>query len=256
MVHIDPAREHLAELFTFTFALPTLEFSFDQQFGIPATTARSFKRRRALSDVDGAANEGRKKRRLRLQLITSRLSRPFSQPATNIISRGNSKISAWSRHRLRGRAELRKAAILNHIRLSVDAARSLGRYGHVHGRGAMPLKDLMEQKPRHHEMRLPPSPLGLSNYDALDLEDDMMEAMGRDEDGDGMEGTVQIYSDFNFLDPVTGDGDDYRYLDALDGIPPEDLPSAAPTPPEESILGLLREKERLDGQFICLEGRN
>ncbi|OAA67826.1 Peptidase S54, rhomboid domain protein [Niveomyces insectorum RCEF 264] len=47
------------------------------------------KRRRSLSDVDGP-NTGilsHKKRRLRRFLITSRLSQPFSQPATHIINR-------------------------------------------------------------------------------------------------------------------------------------------------------------------------
>lgn len=47
------------------------------------------KRYRAASDVDGpnTASLGRKKRRLRHQLITSRLSQPFSLPATHIINR-------------------------------------------------------------------------------------------------------------------------------------------------------------------------
>lgn len=49
----------------------------------------SLKRRRALSDVDGP-NTGVlccKKRRLRRFLITSRLSQPFSQPASHILNR-------------------------------------------------------------------------------------------------------------------------------------------------------------------------
>ncbi|TEA15266.1 hypothetical protein C8034_v002460 [Colletotrichum sidae] len=47
------------------------------------------KRRRAESDVDGphTAALSSKKRRLRLHLITSRLSQPFSLPATHIINR-------------------------------------------------------------------------------------------------------------------------------------------------------------------------
>lgn len=47
------------------------------------------KRRRALSDVDGphTAGLGCKKRRLRRNLITSRLSKPFSMPASHIINR-------------------------------------------------------------------------------------------------------------------------------------------------------------------------
>ncbi|KIH89870.1 hypothetical protein SPBR_00520 [Sporothrix brasiliensis 5110] len=49
----------------------------------------SLKRRRALSDVDGPNTAALccKKRRLRRFLITSRLSQPFSQPATHILNR-------------------------------------------------------------------------------------------------------------------------------------------------------------------------
>ncbi|POS70058.1 hypothetical protein DHEL01_v211546 [Diaporthe helianthi] len=47
------------------------------------------KRRRALHDVDGphTGSLGCKKRRLRRHLITSRLSRPYSSPATHILNR-------------------------------------------------------------------------------------------------------------------------------------------------------------------------
>ncbi|KAL7935809.1 hypothetical protein V8C35DRAFT_262509 [Trichoderma chlorosporum] len=60
------------------------EFSLDAQWGY-----RGVKRCRLGSDVEGpnTANVGRKKRRLRTRLITSRLSQPFSQPATHILNR-------------------------------------------------------------------------------------------------------------------------------------------------------------------------
>lgn len=50
---------------------------------------RGIKRRRCLLDVDGfnTANLSSKKRRLRFELITSRLSQPYSQPATHILNR-------------------------------------------------------------------------------------------------------------------------------------------------------------------------
>lgn len=57
---------------------------------LPQQTPRpSLKRRRALSDVDGPNTAALccKKRRLRRFLITSRLSQPFSQPATHILNR-------------------------------------------------------------------------------------------------------------------------------------------------------------------------
>lgn len=55
----------------------------------PDQTRVAPKRRRALHDVDGphTGSLGCKKRRLRRHLITSRLSRPYSSPATHILNR-------------------------------------------------------------------------------------------------------------------------------------------------------------------------
>ncbi|KAI9159051.1 hypothetical protein HJFPF1_07058 [Paramyrothecium foliicola] len=55
----------------------------------PQVQSRGVKRRRHALDVDGpnTAELSCKKRRLRAQLITSRLSQPFSQPATHILNR-------------------------------------------------------------------------------------------------------------------------------------------------------------------------
>lgn len=63
---------------------PAFEFSLDAQWA-----CRGVKRCRLGSDVEGpnTATVGRKKRRLRTRLITSRLSQPFSQPATHILNR-------------------------------------------------------------------------------------------------------------------------------------------------------------------------
>lgn len=76
------------------------------------------KRRRLLSDVDGEGSQGlqKKKRRLGLILVTSRLSPPFSVPATYIVSRGSSKIAVWAKQKALGRSSLQKAAIMNRIR--------------------------------------------------------------------------------------------------------------------------------------------
>lgn len=54
-----------------------------------ATAWFGVKRRRNASDVDGFNTAGlsSKKRRLRSELITSRLSQPYSQPATHILNR-------------------------------------------------------------------------------------------------------------------------------------------------------------------------
>lgn len=199
---------------------------------------RPFKRRRALSDVDGGGSEGRKKRRLRLHLITSRLSRPFSQPASNIVNRGISKIAIWgAKHKAPGsKHALRKAAIMNRVRMRMDDAKDFMREQEK-SKEKVVLREIVIHKPRI--LLPPPSPLGLSNYDALDLEDEM-----EDESHDGMEKIDSIYSDFNIMNPCTGEGDDYDYLDALDGIMPEDLPDSPPTPPEEAIVEMLREDHR------------
>ncbi|KAJ4372738.1 hypothetical protein N0V86_008103 [Didymella sp. IMI 355093] len=82
------------------------------------------KRGRAAADIDGEHScLHKKKRRLRLFLITSRLSPQFSHPATNIVDRGSSKIAVWTKQKNLGRNLLRKAAILNRMRRSAVAAR-------------------------------------------------------------------------------------------------------------------------------------
>jgi len=252
MVHIYCDNELAKDTFTFTFAAgPTLKFSFDSPLPLPTPTNRPFKRRRALSDVDGDGNEGRKKRRLRLQLITSRLSRPFSQPASNIVNRGISKIAIWAKNKAPGRSELRKAAIMNRVRLRMDAAKDCIRREQERSRQTLAFREIVVQKPRCHEMPLPPSPLGLSNYDALDLEDDL----AHDADDGSIDRTSAIYSDFNIMNPTNSDGDNYDYLDALDGISTHELPDTPPPPPEENIVEMLREKERQgDSYFVRLVG--
>jgi len=250
MVYIYCDKDSSREPFSFTFsARPTLKFSFDRPVSIPVATNRPFKRRRALSDVDGDGNEGRKKRRLRLHLITSRLSRPFSQPASNIVNRGISKIAVWGKNRAIGRNILRKAAIMNRVRLSMDAAKDCMRLQQERNRETLALREIVVQRPRCYELPLPPSPLGLSNYDAFDLEDDT----GDDDLEGGVDRCSAIYSDFNIMNPISGDGDTYDYLDALDaldGISPGDLPDIPPHPPEESLVEILREKERHGESFF------
>jgi len=94
-------------------------FRFEQ--AISPTVTLNRKRRRPLSDVDGGCFESKKKRRLRHSLITSRLSRPFSSPATYIYDRDQSK-SAWARKSLPS-SVIRKAAMVNHFRIRILTAR-------------------------------------------------------------------------------------------------------------------------------------
>lgn len=238
----------------FTFRIsphPEMTLSFPLRPSLP----RVRKRCRAMADIDGEHScTYKKKRRLRLFLITSRLSPQFSHPATNIVDRGNSKIAVWAKQKALGRNLLRKAAILNRIRRQAMCEREAsGGWGQVlveqereqeqlrlaklaftyggadtytrpahqlppspppasrrlrercdrsssspsgspSGSPSPPLRaldasssseyrspndaysyspPLRAKSPRRSYLPLPPSPLGLSNYDAFDLEDDM-----------------------------------------------------------------------------------
>lgn len=241
------------DFFTFTFSSrPSIKFSFDCPKAVSIPTNRPFKRRRALSDVDGDGNEGRKKRRLRLHLITSRLSRPYSQPATNIVNRSGSKVAILGvKSKALGRSELRKAAIMNRVRIRMDEAKDFIRLENERGRAKLSMREIVLQKPRTHEPPLPPSPLGISNYDAIDLEDDIY--IDQDFLNGGANRGSDIYSDFNIMNPITSDGDDYDYLDAIDGIETQDLPDSPPQPLEENIAGMLREEKRQEECLVEME---
>jgi len=248
MIHIFDSKETSTDTFTFTFSAgSSLKLSFDWPLSAPIPLNRPFKRRRALSDVDGEGKEGRKKRRLRLHLVTSRLSLPFSEPASNIANRGLCKIPVWgAKNKAHGKSVLRKAAIMNRVRRRMDAAKDFMRLEQERrSRERLSLREIVLQKPRCFDFPLPPSPLGLSNYDALDLDDDIY-----DEQEDDVDKVSAIYSDFNIMNPTTSEGDDYDYLDALDGISPEDLPDTPPAPPEESIAEMLREDSRGESMFV------
>ena len=79
-----------------------------------ATTAPQKCLKRSRLQEDGEQLQ-RKKRRLRLDLVTSRLSKPYATPTTHIVGRTHSRVGVWARQRLSGGKLLRKAAILNSI---------------------------------------------------------------------------------------------------------------------------------------------
>jgi len=131
----------------------------------------------------------------------------------------------------------------------MDAAKDFMRQHQERSRETLALREIAVHKPRYHDLPLPPSPLGLSNYDALDWEDDG--SLGDDEWDD----TSSIYSDFNILNSSTNEGDDYDWIDALDGITPQDLQDEPPPCPplDDTVVEMLRDKERQqDGYFINL----
>jgi hypothetical protein len=324
----------------FTFRIPphpTMALTFPQRPSVP----RSKKRCRAAADIDGEHScTWKKKRRLRLFLITSRLSPQFSHPATNIVDRGNSKIAVWAKQKAMGRNLLRKAAILNRIRRQSVCERGarvrMGRalveqekeQEHLRlaklafdngstdtytrplhlrdgsdtsssppsrspsGSPSPPLRaldakssseyrspndaysyspPLRAQSPRRSHIPLPRSPLGISNYDAFDMEDDLSDPYSQlddgfelgDEEADSREDTPfnfpaapatrppitsrgssentlspppVVYSDFGMLDPdepVFGDYDQVE--EGADAIwPAAFVPDASPDLPLSS----------------------
>jgi hypothetical protein len=124
-----------------TSPLPDMGLTF-----LPRPQPRPRKRSRPATDIDGEYScMQKKKRRLRLFLITSRLSPQFSHPATNIVDRGSSKIAVWAKQKSSGRNLLRKAAILNHIRRQAVSAKELS---DGHGRS------LIEQEKEQRELEL------------------------------------------------------------------------------------------------------
>jgi len=200
----------------------------------PPTTQTS-KRARPRADVDGEDSQGtqKKKRRLRLNFVTSRLSRPYATPTTYIINRANSRIARWTQQKASGRNLLRKAAIMNWARIKVATAIN-SKSNKLNLPRAIPIttkplntnrenidegnfRNCLANSPKmyaHHVPR-PPSPLGLSNYDAIDLEGDPYDD---DEDFDGvyvLEGdavnsdfTKRRTEDFEFDEGQFGGGDD------------------------------------------------
>jgi hypothetical protein len=88
--------------------------------------------------------------------------------------------------------------------------------------------------PRRHYIPLPPSPLGMSNYDALDLEDEFENDEASDDE------CPSLYSDFSVLEP-SQPPDVY---DTLDEPCPALEVCRLLTPPDEKVLEMMREKER------------
>ncbi|PHH87505.1 hypothetical protein CDD83_8762 [Cordyceps sp. RAO-2017] len=133
------------------------------------------KRRRSDQDVDGpnTAAMSSKKRRLRLKLVTSRLSRPFSLPASHIHGRADGKPGAG--RSIKAEAALAAQRRLPHLpatsflRLSVmnRLRERIGHHGHhghhgYHGLGAIrPGRtdagpDAPARPPWHHHLRQRP----------------------------------------------------------------------------------------------------
>ncbi|GME44929.1 hypothetical protein GTA08_BOTSDO04000 [Neofusicoccum parvum] len=243
------------------------------------------KRKRTCEEHPGPI---RKKRRLRLTLITSRLSLPFAVPTTHIVDRGRSRIAVWAKQKALGRSLLRKAAILNRVTRRVEAAiakspnMAAGRRGEIELlrrkgiemtrlaklRGSLatvnstrpvelPMEGVGVESSRAATQTAtvdvptrscpnfravggvnvdgrkdyapsPPSPLGQSNYDALDLEGDGEEKSKEHPEPSGHQEEEQVEDDAYFdslifgvaaASPSTNDSvfvSEYDRLDDLD----------------------------------------
>ena len=176
----------------------------------------------------------RKKRRLRHEFVTSRLSRPYATPATH-IARGAWRLGVWARQRLSGGLLLRKGAILNSIakkekatsestkKTELQEANGASKYGNTccvvlpltnNNRSQVPLKS----RPIFTS----------SDYDAFDYENESIEDEDEDEDEDeegeedkedNASDSQAVYSDFRVLSSSESDeefGDASYSFDTLD----------------------------------------
>ncbi|KAK1634929.1 hypothetical protein BDP81DRAFT_55012 [Colletotrichum phormii] len=178
----SPTTPPMAPSFVFATSQEKPNFVFSSQ---PSSSKR-VKRCRAESDVDGPYTAGLscKKRRLRLHLITSRLSQPYSLPATHIINREASplgdkrfvKLAAVAtspevgkQGLLRESSIMLRAAVLNRIRLRVrNEATQRGDIGVAvtaanaavlhHGQQLATGARFVAQSPAHPEHRQQPPP--------------------------------------------------------------------------------------------------
>ncbi|KAI4105036.1 MAG: hypothetical protein L6R37_002924 [Teloschistes peruensis] len=199
--------------------------------------ASILKRLRPQTDVDGenSVDTQRKKRRLRVDLVTSRLSQPYATPTTHISSRKVLRRGPWAKPRYRVRSPLRRAAILNAFRARRTAARHIE---FKEDNFVTNLKSPQESEhlevdlikegirtprdppPEHHlpQQYLPPSPspLGPSNYAAFDEEEDPFEDENDDDDdSENLGGGDTVYSNFNQLGD--SDAEDYDSFDPFSG---------------------------------------
>ena len=201
---------------------------------------------------------GKKKRRLRLNLITSRLSKPFSSPASNVVDHGIKKVNVWKKGSgtvpAIAKDNLRKVAIMNCVKRQIDEMKMGAErretemmlpppietpvQTHAQLMCQMALRDISLVKPRTPETSpsLPPSPLGLSNYDALDFEDDDFGISSWSDDEDAND-----RMDFGHSDGSTTrsaiDGENYHFLDEMDGIPHDDVDAAQHEAPQHRWWG-------------------
>ena len=211
---------------------------------------RTPKRYRSQADVDGEGSGSlqKKKRRLRLDLITSRLSRPFATPTTHIVGRRTSKFAIGARHKVWCRDLLRKAAIMNGIRIMNAAAsttqKSLLNSSHPITRYNQAYHTNIDTVNERNNRQLPsilcknlnlhtpqaPSPLSFSNDDEFDNQGSIYDDQDWEDADSDLENAESVNSDFNMREPVDTVSEDYEFVSPLDFtaiVQSPELPSSA-----------------------------
>ena len=203
----------------------------------------TMKRTRSLSDVDGAGTSmfQSKKQRLHLQLFTSRLSSPYAAPSSYIVGRGESKIAVWAKQKgfatkIR-EGNLRRVAGVNRVRMQFANENCAG--GASRPSEKVMLAPGQSQSPDAESIQsivMSQSPLGISNYAAIDDEDLSTELEHFEPDSNDKD---EIYSDFNVLDPVERDSTIAAEEDLLHSV-------FTRVPFEMSLAQLQREEQMAD----------
>ena len=198
-------------------------------------TRQFLKRSRPQEETDRIGESvSRKKRRLRHDLVTSRLSRPYATPATH-IARGAWRLGVWARQRLSGGLLLRKGAILNSIAKNKKKAvpestkkkeRGEAGAGFKYGNTCC-LVSPMADNSRSQSLPLQTSlksrsVFTSSDYDVFDDEENESiedEEEEEDDENENVGGSRPVYSDFRMLSSPDSDeefGDASYSFDTLD----------------------------------------
>ena len=205
-----------------------------------AVSPLSNKRSRSIGDVDGEDLIPQiKKRRLRLLFVTSRLSSPFSEPSTYVLSHGAHKIASWIRRAIRAirpPPPLVQVALLNNARMqaaiSLSEAQILSRdqlREAIERRRIVLQPKTTRNDPLPHDARtknamhkdeqalvlratmssssVSSTSLELSDYDIFDSEPEAT-AGEREEGWENANTVSEIYSDFTVLRPIEAVVDD------------------------------------------------
>ncbi|KAL9639408.1 MAG: hypothetical protein Q9164_000949 [Protoblastenia rupestris] len=218
---ISPSRGHLK---SFSAATKRLIPVSSKYLGLEsqAVSRQTCKRPRPV-DVNGPEEDElrpRKKRRLRLDLITSRLSKPYAFPPTFIPTRPTLRAGVWTRQRLMRRDLLRRAAIFNSIAMrrtssglgGVDYQRLTREASFITDH---PLTPQVSSRSLSPSKRKPPDPPDTDEFNAFDADSIT------DDEEDG-ELDCLVYSDFNLLrsegeETEVDDYDEDYSFDSFDG---------------------------------------